>query len=168
MRKQVYNVTAHDSWCYDASRKGAKYSYYDSLLKRYVYGNCGEFDEIELKWCYGLPTHKDPKGAYYEGSDIEETHTSVKGFNFTLATIKADSFEEVLNIFWNNVISTNFSFTWREGNERLEYNMNADEFNQFLYRFARYDKSRKTVRGPWLSGVNKKRIMDWLDKQVNA
>lgn len=166
MRLTVYNVSNH-FYTFNLNRRGAKYRYYDNLTKSYKWGNTGEFDEIELKYCYGLHTHKDPNGSYAEGSDIEQTHTSVKGFNFTLASaIKADSFEQVLDVYWQNVVSTNFSFTWREGNERIEYNMNADEFNQFLYRFGRYDKSRKTIRGPQLSRKVKQEIESWCSRLV--
>ncbi len=164
--KKVYNVKNH-LYIYDNIRKGAKYYYYDEVEKSWKWGNCGDFDEIELKWCYGLPAHKDANGSYDEGSDIESTHTSVKGFNFTLASkIKADSFEEVLDIFWKNVASTNFSFTWREGDERIEYNMNADEFNQFLYRFASYAKDRKTIRGPKLSIKKRQEIEAWFEERL--
>ena len=164
MKKTVYNVSRHE-YLFDSARAGAKYHYFDEVEEAMKWGNCGDFDEIELKWCYGLPAHKDPNGSYADGSDIEETHTSVKGWNFTLASaIKADSFEEVLDIFKKNVASSNFSFTWREGDERVEYNMNMDEFEQFLYRFASYAKDRKTIRGPKLSMKKRAEVEEWFTR----
>ncbi len=164
--KNLYNVNKHE-YVFDSARRGAKYHYYDEVLESWKWGNCGDFDEVELKWCYGLAAHKDPSGSYADGSDIEETHTSVKGWGFTLASaIKEDSFEKVLEVFWQNVASTNFSFTWREGDERIEYNMNADEFNQFLYRFGTYAKDRKTIRGPKFSMSKRDEVKRWLDKLV--
>lgn len=165
-KRTVYNVKNHE-YIFNNERKGAKYYYFDEVEKSWKWGNCGDFDEIELKWCYGEPAHKDANGSYNDGSDIESTCTSVKGFNFTLTTaIKEDSFEKVLEVFWKNVASTNFSFTWREGDERVEYNMNADEFNQFLYRFASYAKDRKTIRGPKLSIKKRQEIEAWFEERL--
>jgi hypothetical protein len=166
MKKTVYNVSRHE-FIFDSTRKGAKYNFYDELDECYKWGNCGEFDEVELKWARGLTAHKDPNGSYKDGSDIEETHTSVKGWNFTLTSaIKEDSFEKVLEVFKMNVASTNFSFTWREGDERVEYNMNMDEFEQFLYRFASYAKDRKTIRGPKFSMKKRAEVERWLEERV--
>ena len=166
MTKTIHKVNNHN-FIFDSERKGAKYLYFDEVEECYKWGNCGDFDEVELKWCYGIPTHKDANGSYSDGSDIEETHTSVKGWNFTLASaIKEDSFEKVLEIFWKNVASTNFSFTWREGDERVEYNMNADEFNQFLYRFCSYAKDRKTIRGPKFSIKKRAEVEEWFARFV--
>lgn len=164
--KTVYNVLRH-GYRFDSERKGSKYNYYDEVLNCYKWGNCGEFDEVELKWCYGEPAHKDPNGTYSDGSDIESTHTSVKGFAFTLASgLNGDSFEECLDTFKRNVASSNFSFTWREGDERVEYNMNMDEFEQFLYRFASYAKDRKTIRGPKFSIKKRAEIEEWFERLV--
>lgn len=166
MKKSVYKVHNH-YYFYDSDRKGAKYCYYDEVYDCYKWGNCGEFDEVELKWCYGEPAHKDPSGSYADGSDIEATHTSVKGWNFTLASgLNGNTFEECLDIFKRNVASTNFSFTWREGDERVEYNMNMDEFEQFLYRFGTYAKDRKTIRGPKHSMKKRAEVEEWLERMV--
>lgn len=162
MRMSVYNVKNH-KFIFDATRAGAKYLFYDELDELEKWGNCGEFDEVELKWAKGYKAHKDPNGSYMDGSDIEETHTSVKGWGFTLASgLNGATFEECLDVFKAHVASTNFSFTWRENDERVEYNMNMDEFEQFLYRFASYDKSRKTIRGPKHSMKKRAEVEDWM------
>lgn len=166
MVKNVYNVASHN-YIYDSNRKGAKYCYFDEVDNKWKWGNCGEFDEVELKWCVGEPAHKDPNGTYSDGSDIESTHTSVKGWNFTLASgLNGATFEECLDTFKMNVASTNFTFTWREGDERIAYNMNMDEFEQFLYRFASYAKDRKTIRGPKFSHKKRKEVEEWFAKRV--
>lgn len=166
MIKNVYKLT-NFNYTYDNTRSGAKYCYYDSLVKCYKWGNNGDISEVAMKYGLGLATHKDPNGAYDEGSDIEETHTSVKSWGFTLASkIKADSFEDVLRIYWSNVASTNFSFCWIEGDELIDYNMNADEFNQFLYRFAKYTPDRKTIRGPKFSNSKRMEVEAWLERRV--
>lgn len=165
MKKTVYNI-ANMVYNYDSMRKGAKYHYYDTLKNEYKYGNAGDFFEVALAWGKGLDAHKDPNGSYDTGSDLEEFGTSVKSWAFTLATIKAASFEETLDIYWKNVKSWNWSFGWIENNELVEYNMNADEFNEFLYRFCKYDKYSKAVRGPKFSNKKRLEVEAWLEERV--
>ena len=165
MVKNVYNISNY-SYNYDNDRKGAKYQYLDTLTNTYKYGNAGDIYEVILAWCKGLPAHKDPNGSYDTGSDLEEFGTSVKSWKFTLATIKANSFEETLDIYWKNVKSWNWSFGWIEGDELVEYNMNADEFNQFLYRFARFDNYSKAVRGPALSNKKRMEVEAWFEERL--
>lgn len=165
MRKNTYNI-ARFAREYDSERKGAKWAYYDEIAQMVKYGNGGELYECGLKFALGMPAHKDPNGSYDSGSDIEETQTSVKSWGFTLATIKADNFEDTLEIYWSNVASTNFSFGWIEEDELVEYNMNADEFNQFLYRFCKYDSFCKAVRGPKFSMKKRAEIEKWFAERA--
>lgn len=165
MKKTVYNI-GNFKYRYDGERKGAKYSWYDPIKGSYTWGNVGDLFEVADKFAKGLPPHKDGKGKYNESSDIEETHTSCKSWYFTLATIKAESFEKVLDIYWKDVASTNFDFGWIEGDDLVVYNMNADEFNQFLYRFATYKKSDKVIRGPRLSNARRIEVETWLEMRI--
>ena len=165
MRKAVYNIS-NLNYSYDSQRKGAKYRYYDTVLNEYKFGNAGDIAEVALSWALGYGAHKDPNGRDDESSDIEETHTSVKSWYFTLAPIKAETFEAIVDTYWTNVVSTNFSFVWIEGEELVEYNMNADEFNQFLYRFAKYKKSDRVVRGPRLSNKRRQEVEKWLEARA--
>lgn len=161
--KTVYNISDL-VYNYHSDRKGAKYEYLDTLTNEYRFGNAGDIYEVALAWSKGLPAHKDPNGSYDTGSDLEEYGTSVKSWKFTLATIKAGSFEETLDIYWKNVKSWNWSFGWIEHDDTLiEYNMNADEFNAFLYRFCKYDKSSKAVRGPAFSIKKRIEIENWFE-----
>ena len=163
--KTVYDISRF-GYIYDSERKGAKFQYLDALEKTYKWGNYGEIVEVLLAWAKGLPAHKDPNGSYDTGSDLEEFGTSVKSWKFTLASIKADSFEKTLEIYWKNVKSWNWSFAWIEGEELVEYNMNADEFNQFLYRFCKYDKSSKAVRGPAMSNKKRLEVEAWFEERL--
>lgn len=163
--KNIYNIS-NLNYKYDNTRKGAKYHYMDTLENAYKWGNGGEIYEVALAWSKGLPAHKDPNGSYDTGSDLEEFGTSVKSWKFTLASIKAESFEETLDIYWKNVKSWNWSFGWIEGDELVEYNMNADEFNEFLYRFCKYDKSSKAVRGPAMSNKKRLEVEAWFEERL--
>ena len=164
MRRNIYNISRF-SYVFESARKGAKYYYYDEVDECYKWGNGGELYEVALKWAKGYAAHKDPNGSYCDGSDIEETHTSVKSWKFTLASAcKADTFELNLEKFFANVASTNFSFGWIEGEELVEYNMNCDEFEQFLYRFCKLEN--KIVRGPSWSNRKRLEVEGWLEKRV--
>lgn len=164
-KKTVYDIS-NFSYIYDSDRNGAKYQYLDAVTKSYKWGNYGEIVEVLEAYVHGLPAHKDPNGSYDTGSDLEEFGTSVKSWKFTLASIKANSFEETLEIYWKNVKSWNWSFAWIEGEELVEYNMNADEFNQFLYRFCKYDKSSKAVRGPAMSNKKRLEVEAWFEERL--
>lgn len=163
--KNVYNIEKM-VYKFDNERKGAKFQYLDEVEKSYKWGNGGDIYEVALAWSKGLPAHKDPNGSYDTGSDLEEFGTSVKSWGFTLASIKAESFEETLDIYWKNVKSWNWSFGWIEGDELIEYNMNADEFNQFLYRFAKFDKYSKAVRGPKMSNKKRIEVEAWFEERL--
>lgn len=163
--KTIYNIK-HFLYIYDNIRKGAKYQWYDPIRDKYVWGNNGDFFEVANKFAKGYEPHKDGNGRYDKGSDIEQTKTSCKTWEFTLAPIKDESFEKILKIYWLNVASNNFDFGWKEGDELIVYNMNCDEFNQFLYRFGRYDKTRKVIRGPRLTNDRRIEVEKWLDART--
>lgn len=164
-KKTVYNIFQFD-YIMDNTRKGAKYQYFDEVVKTSKWGNYGEIYEVALAWCKNLPAHKDPNGSYDEGSDLEEFGTSVKSWGFTLASIKAATFEETLDIYWKNVKSWNWSFGWIEGDELVEYNMNAEEFNEFLYRFAKFDNYSKAIRGPKMSTKKRLEVEAWFEERL--
>ena len=163
--KTVYNLKGLD-YNFDNTRKGAKYEWFDTIVNEYKRGNAGDFFEIADKFAKGYEPHKDGNGRYDEGSDIEETHTSCKSWEFTLAPIKDETFEKIVKTYWNTVASTNFDFGWKEEDELVVYNMNSDEFNQFLFRFGRYDKSRKVVRGPRLTNDRRIEVERWLEARI--
>ena len=163
--KTVYNIK-HFNYIFDSKRKGAKYQWYDTVKRELKWGNAGDFFEVADKFAKGYEPHKDPSGRYDDGSDIEETHTSCKSWDFTLAPIKGNTFEEITTIYWNTVASTNFDFGWMEGEELIVYNMNADEFNQFLQRFGRYTKDRKVIRGPRLTNQRRMEVERWLEARI--
>ena len=163
--KTIYNLKGLD-YKYDNNRKGAKYNYFDSLENEYKWGNAGDFFEIADKFVKGYETHKDGNGKYNEGSDIEETETSCKSWELTLAPIKDETFEKILETYWKNVASTNFDFGWKEEEELIVYNMNADEFNKFLYRFGRYENSRRVIRGPKPTNIKRIEIEKWFEARI--
>lgn len=158
MKKIIYRGLL--PYQYNSTKKGAKYTFNEG--KNFC--NAGDAYEIQLKHCLGFEAVKDSHTSYDVASDIEETKTSVKSWEFTLAKIKGDSFEEILEVFFMNTASTNYSFGWFTENELVEYNMNTEEFKEFLYRFARFDKWTKAVRGPKFSFKKEREVIAWLEK----
>lgn len=161
MRKTTYKID-NFKYTFDSEVRGAKYTWeYKGVTYK---GNGGDFSEAGLKWCRGYEPIKDANTSYAVGSDIEEDGTSVKTWGFTLASAcTGESFEEVIDKFFQNVHSWNFSFVIIIENELTDYNMNADEFRQFLYRFASYDKGRKVIRGPKASLKKIREVVQWFE-----
>lgn len=163
MKKNIYSIE-HFQYVFDNTLKGAKYSW--DWNGRTYKGNNGEWVEAVQKWCLGFAPIKDASTPYNEGSDIEELGISVKSWGFTLAScIKTDTFEENLQIYFENVASYSVTFSFVIESELITYNMNMDEFKQFLYRFAKYDKYSRTVRGPRFSHSKMAEVTKWLDRQ---
>lgn len=163
--KKIFSLEGFD-YKYDNNARLNKYTWFDTYLKEYVKGNAGDCFEVANKFIKGLHTHKDSKGKYSEGSDIEETKTSCKTWEFTLAKIKTDTFEENLKIYFENVASSNVDFGWIEENEIIIYNMNMEEFKEFLIKFARYESNRKVIRGPKHRVNKRKEIEQWLESRL--
>jgi len=128
--------------------------------------NAGDLFEIALKKAKGYKCIKD-NTAYNKGSDIEETKTSIKSWNFSLTSnTKKDNKEDSINEFFNNCASDNFSFGYIEDNLIIEYNMNLSEFREFLEEFGKYDKSRKIIRGAKFAISRKLEMGFWFEKRL--
>ena len=127
------------------------------------YYNTGEFLEATDKNSRGLDWHKDANIPWNKGSDIEQTHTSVKSSKFTLASdLTGDTVEEVLEQYFEQVASTNWDYVIQIDEQIYIYNMNRDEFKAFVLQFARIDKTRRTVRGLETSS----KTVRWLEERL--
>lgn len=138
MRKTVYDMTI--SYKFNAEHKGAPYTF-DGIH----YMNAGEFKEAVRKAVAGLECKKDANTPFDEGSDIEETNTSVKSSGATISPIKGESVEEVMTEYFERVHSDNWDYVTVVDERVIVYNMNANEFKEFVNRFGRMN-DRKVVR----------------------
>lgn len=140
---------------YDPNHKGAHY------LINGRYANAGEFVEIALKACKGFKACKDASTRFDLGSDIEETHTSVKTLGFSLCESIADSFADTIKTYFERTASTNVSYAVVINESLVEYNMSMDEFKEMLERFGAWDKASKKIRV-------KRNPLAWLEMRAEA
>lgn len=155
MKLTVYPQTLEHTY---TDHSGAHY-----LMSDGRHYNTGEFLEASVKNSLGLDWHKDANTPWNKGSDIEETHTSVKSSKFTLASdLRGDTVEEVLEQYFEQVASTNWDYVIQIDEQIYVYNMNRDEFKAFVLQFARIDKTRRTVRGLATSS----KTIAWLQNRL--
>ena len=143
---------------FDPTRKGAKYT-----LDGEHWLNNGEFAEVADKAVKGYDLNKDANTAYDMGSDIEETCTSVKSGKATLTSkVLGQNKEEVIETYFANVHSTNWDWVIVVDDMVIIYNMNAEEFREFLTEWATYDDNRKVVRFKTTSS----KMVRWLEDRM--
>lgn len=143
---------------FDPTRKGAKYS-----LDGEHWLNNGEFAEVADKAVKGYDLNKDANTAYDMGSDIEQTSTSVKSGKATLTSkVLGESKEEVVKTYFANVHSTNWDWVILLDESVIIYNMNAEEFKEFIEEWASYDAIRKVIRFKTTSS----KMVRWLEDRV--
>lgn len=138
MIKNTYAININ--YTFDPNHKGAHY------FVNGKYANAGEFVEIALKACKGYTASKDANTRFDMGSDIEETHTSVKTLGFSLCESIADTFTDTVNEYIKRTASTNVSYAVVVNEEMIEYNMNLNEFKTMLEEFGTWDASKKKIR----------------------
>jgi len=131
------------NYTYNAERKGAHYL----IEGRTKYVNGGEFAEIVCKVIRGFEGVKDANTKFDEGSDIEETKTSVKSNGCGLTDEKlADNREDFLTRYFERTHSTNVDYVVIIDEEVTIYNMTMEEFREFTSEFAKWDKHSQKVR----------------------
>lgn len=126
------------------------------------YSNRGGWYEIALKRALGYECDKvAPRGAY----DIEEIKGEIKSADATLyhKTLGADLINSITKYF--DIVDIDiWYYVGKFNNELYVFEMNAREFCAFLYEFARYDKTRNTVRLATLS----RRMRKWAERPICA
>ena len=140
MIKTTHPITI--PYTYDPNRKGAHYT-----INGTDYMNHGQFVQIALVASLYNRIDRPDHVAYNVDSDIPELHESVKSSKATLVNaFLGNDFETVLNAFFENVASTQFSWCILLENEIVRYVMNKNEFRKFTETFATFDNSRKVIR----------------------
>lgn len=146
-------------YIYDASRKGAKYSF-DGIH----WMNNGEFIECAVKWALGYAASKDANARYDVASDIPELNASVKSSKASLTNMRlADSFDESVKTYFANVHSTTFIYGAITDETLNVYEMDAVTFKSFIYNWASPSlNDRGVIRFKSTSG----KMIQWLENQV--
>ena len=156
MKKTTYAIDF--GYHFDANRSGAKYSFDGAHWM-----NAGDFKETALKLVRGLGASKDANTPYNVDSDIPQTHTSVKSSKATLVNkVLGESFEEAEAYYFETVASTNWSWVSVVDETLVEFNMNAEEFREFMETWAGWDKSRKVIRFK----AESLKMLSWLEARA--
>lgn len=146
MNKSIYFNTL--KYTFNADHKGAPFT-----IDGDHFMNAGEFAEVALKACKGYEPIKDKNTKFNEVSDIEQTKTSVKSSGATLTSVKLGAdFDIVLKKFFEMSASTNYSYVTIIEDIVTEYNMNANEFKEFVENWASYQNDRQVIRFKKTSG----------------
>ena len=154
MKKTTY--TMNISYKYEVEHKGAPYTF-DGIH----YMNAGEFKEAIRKAVLGLKAEKDANTPFDKGSDIEETNTSVKSSGATISPIKGETVTEIMTEYFERVHSDNWDYVTIVDEEVIVYNMNAEEFKEFVEKFGRRN-DRKVVRLIKESG----KMIKWFEERI--
>ena len=155
MKKTVYMQTLEYTY---TDHKSAHY-----LMKDGRYYNTGDFLEASDKNSRGLDWHKDGNTPWNKVSDIEQTHTSVKSSKFSLASdLTGDTVEEIIDRYFAGVASDNWDYVVQIDDEICVYNMNKEEFREFMMRWCYVCKTRKIVRGLATSS----KMIKWLEDRL--
>ena len=123
--------------------------------------NAGEFKEAIRKAVAGLECKKDANTPFDEGSDIEETNTSVKSSGATISPLKGETVEEIMSEYFKRVHSDNWDYVTIVDDRVIVYNMDADEFKEFVRTFGNVTE-RKVVR---LKKESSKMIR-WFEERI--
>ena len=154
MKKTTYTLNVN--YQFNAEHKGAPYTFDGEH-----YMNAGEFKEAIRKAVAGLECKKDANTPFDKGSDIEEYNTSVKSSGATISPVKGDTLEGIMTEYFERVHSDNWDYVTLVDEEVIVYNMNAEEFEEFVREFGRVN-SRKVVRLIKESG----RMIRWLEERI--
>ena len=154
MKKTTYTLNVN--YQFNTEHKGAPYTFDGEH-----YMNAGEFKEAIRKAVAGLECKKDANTPFDKGSDIEEYNTSVKSSGATISPVKGDTLEGIMAEYFERVHSDNWDYVTVVDEEVIVYNMNAEEFNEFVKEFGRVN-SRKVVRLIKESG----RMIKWFEERI--
>ena len=154
MKKTTYTLNVN--YQFVAEHKGAPYTFDGQHFM-----NAGEFKEAIRKAAAGLECKKDANTPFDKGSDIEEYNTSVKSSGATISPIKGDTLEGIMTEYFERVYSDNWDYVTLVDEEVIVYNMEKEEFMEFVREFGRIN-TRKVVRLIKESG----RMIRWLEERI--
>jgi hypothetical protein len=147
-------------YLYYPERKGAKYKIGDTFKNR------GELCESISKFKRGLPYLVNPRTDWWQGSDIESLQASVKSSRCSVATIEAETYEKMLDIYFSKVPSILWIYVTIINNIVYEYHMNAAEFRKFLERWGSVDRESGTHKKKIRVREENDKMLQWLNERV--
>ena len=156
MKKEILSIPF--TFAFDPSHKGATYT-----IDGMNYMNGGQFVQIGIVASLFDRIERPDHVPYNLGSDIPELNESVKSSKATLVNkILGNDFESSLQVYFETVASTQFSWNILIDSEIVRYIMNASEFRIFTETFAIFDNSRKVIRYKATST----KMIKWLEDNL--
>lgn len=149
-------------YIFDNERKGAKYSMDNGA----TWKNGGEFIESAIKFHLGLDYLVNPATTYDEGSDIESLNASVKSSKASLACIYGDSFNAIVNEYFENVHSTLWIYGIAVDESIIEYHMNKAEFKEFVEAFGKLEGDSKAKKNKVRFKATSATMVQWFESRV--
>lgn len=120
------------------------------IYNTYKTRNNGDTCEILDKFFKGYNPTKDANTSYKNGSDIQETLTSVKSLNFSLSQEKEllttekneNTRQQIIKTYLQNTHSTNVDYCVIdiENNQFIVYNMDMVTFELFMLNLCTLDR----------------------------
>lgn len=130
---------------------------------------------IAVEWgiCshYGITRVSHDRTAYDKDSDVNcgDKHMSVKASGFSLMSGSLceglETFDGIWNLYASKVHSNTFVYGAMDG---TAYEMNLDEFKQFVYTFCSLDRESKKNGGKVKIKCRKEsqKMLNWLEERA--
>lgn len=159
MKKTTYEIPV--AYIFDPDHKGAHYS----VNGGENWLNNGDFSEIILKAALGYTAVKDACGRYDMGDDVPEENASVKSSGATVVNIVLGyDYQSVKACYFATVHSTKWYWVSHTAEELTAYEMNAEEFAEFMDGWAKFDPDRKVIRFKSES----QKMLRWLEDRMEG
>jgi hypothetical protein len=159
MKKNTYSINI--PYLFDPTHKGAPYTFNGGES----YCNAGEASEIIVKACKGFTAEKDACTPYDKGSDIPELNASVKSSSATLVNKPLGyDFDSFKAHYFATVHSTLWIWAVVMDDTLSTYEMNAEEFAEFVDTWSTWASDRKVIRFKKTSG----KMIKWLEEKVEG
>lgn len=130
MKKSVY--TCKTAVHFNPEHKGAPYTV-DSI---HYFNDGNRHEAVVSEWAgYGFSYDNDHV-SFDKGSDIEELNASVKSSGASLACLYGDDKASIIAEYFARVHSSMWIYSVEVDGEFWLYQMNADEFKEFLEEFS--------------------------------
>lgn len=155
MKKQVYKINLEYS--YQPSHKYTPYNVAGKWM------NGGELVEVIIKSVLGLKAEKDGNTSFDAGDDIPEYNASVKSSKATLTSLKlGNDYETVKQEYFRRVHSSVWFWGVIVDDEIVVYEMNKEQFAEFMDKWSNYDEHRKVIRFK----TSSVKMLNWMEERI--
>lgn len=161
MKKSVF--TSKTAVHFDPAHKGAPYTV-DGV---HYFNDGNRHEAVVSEWAgYGFGYDNDHV-PFDKGSDIEELNASVKSSGASLACLYGDDKASIIAEYFARVHSTMWIYSIEVDGEFWFYQMNADEFKEFLEEFSGLTReSGKEIRYKVRLKKTSSKMIKWLEGRL--